>query len=233
MKSNVFCSGTIEVKAGSLSFKADNILKSLQVPAEKADIFLLDMIKTMGQKCISICEPRAGYTVYDNPVFVQESGILKINNAHFSLGKIVANALKKSTKVAFFICTLGDNIEQLSKQFIREGHALEGFIVDLIGSELTEEVADITHKTIGTDMKKNNLNITNRYSPGYCNWPVSDQQHLFSLMENTFGVELKPSSLMIPMKSVSGVVGIGPDVRFTGYTCSKCDVQFCIYRDKK
>ncbi len=233
MASEIHNFRTIGVEANKIFIKTENILKSLQVPADKADKYLTDQIETYRITCSKISKPYASYSIHENPDFNPKSGELVLNNTTFSLGKIVCNALKQSTKVAFFICTCGDTVEKLSKQLMAEGHSLEGYIVDLVGSEIAEGIADIIHKLIGDDMKKANLNITNRYSPGYCNWPVSDQQNLFLMLQDTCGVSLTPSSLMIPIKSVSGIVGIGPDVKFRGYECSKCDAAFCIYRDKK
>ncbi len=233
MTSKILHSRTISAEANTIPVSIDNILKSLQVPIDKADPYVVKQIKLYREKSWKLSKPCASYTIYGKPHFDTESSELFINNNSFALGKIVAHALKKSSSVAFFVCTCGESVEHFSKELIKGGHTLEGYIVDLIGSEIAEGMADFIHKEIGNDMKKKNLNITNRYSPGYCNWPVSDQQFLFPMMKNTCGVALTLSSLMIPIKSVSGIVGIGPDVKFRGYSCSKCDAGFCIYRDKK
>ena len=194
---------------------------------------MLEQIDLFREKCYTLSKPCGSYTVYHHPQFDTESGIVTINNSLFSLGKIVTHALKKSSSLAFFICTCGIEVEKLSKKLIKEGHTLEGYIVDLIGSEIAEGMADFIHREIGKDVAKEKMNYTNRYSPGYCNWSVSDQQLLFPLLENKCGVSLTPSSLMMPIKSVSGLIGIGPDVKFKGYSCNKCDASFCIYRDKR
>jgi len=34
---------------------------------------------------------------------------------------------------------------------------------------------------------------------------------------------------MDPIKSVSGIIGIGENVRFNPYTCNLCDNKNCIY----
>lgn len=223
----------IQVEAHSIPFKTENILKSLQVPPDKADKYLLEQIDLFREKCYKLSRPCGCYSIHYDPQFDTNSGTISVNNAVFSLGKIVTHALKKSTGLAFFICTCGSEVEKLSKQLIKEGQTLEGYIVDLIGSEIAEGMADIIHQQIGKNTAKEKMNYTNRYSPGYCNWPVSDQQLLFPLLDNTCGVSLTQSSLMIPIKSVSGVIGIGPDVKFKGYSCNKCDASFCIYRDKQ
>ena len=80
-------------------------------------------------------------------------------------------------------------------------------------------------------MAKEGLNITNRYSPGYCGWDVSEQQKLFFLLpENCCGIRLTDSSLMLPIKSVSGVIGVGKTVRKTAYKCAVCDKEDCYLR---
>jgi hypothetical protein len=88
------------------------------------------------------------------------------------------------------------------------------------------------HKEIKRDMETDGLKITNRYSPGYCGWPVSDQQILFALMgQNICDIRLSESSLMMPVKSVSGIIGAGMHVKSKGYSCAACDTEYCLYRD--
>ena len=71
-------------------------------------------------------------------------------------------------------------------------------------------------------------------SPGYCGWHVSEQQLLFPLFEGqTCGVRLTDSSLMVPIKSVSGIIGLGKEVRRLDYTCGLCDFKQCYKRRKK
>lgn len=157
-----------------------------------------------------------------------------VKGQSFHLNKMVCSALNNSTEVAFFICTCGGKVELYAKQLMKDGHTLEGLIVDLAGSEIAEGVADFIHKKIESDMAEYGLKITNRYSPGYCNWQVSEQQKLFSLLtENNCGVQLTTSSLMLPIKSVSGIVGIGKNVKNMGYSCAICETDHCLYRDKK
>ena len=46
------------------------------------------------------------------------------------------------------------------------------------------------------------------------------------------GIRLTDSSLMLPIKSVSGVIGLGEDVRKLEYTCGLCTYDRC-YRRKQ
>ena len=73
--------------------------------------------------------------------------------------------------------------------------------------------------------------LTNRYSPGYCHWDVADQRKLFSLFPSApCGVTLTSSLLMNPVKSISGVIGIGKSVGYRDYPCALCLSNHCIYR---
>ena len=75
---------------------------------------------------------------------------------------------------------------------------------------------------------------TNRFSPGYCGWHVSEQKKLFPLFPSAepCGIRLTDSSLMLPIKSVSGVIGLGDGVRKLEYTCGLCTYDKC-YRRKR
>jgi len=216
-----------------LDIKEYHILKSLGVPLDQADDHLLEMISELISYCKTICAPKTSCSVFSHPVLHKLTGQMILNGKSFLLHKMVASALKNSTEIAIFIGTCGTEIEKHSKELIKQGNTLEGFIVDIIGSEIAEGVADYTHHQIAKELSASGIKTTNRYSPGYCNWPVSDQLHIFSLMENNnCGVILNASSLMIPIKSVSGIIGLGKNVENRGYACALCETEHCLYRDK-
>jgi hypothetical protein len=35
---------------------------------------------------------------------------------------------------------------------------------------------------------------------------------------------------MDPVKSISGIIGIGSNVRYNQYTCRMCEIDDCLYR---
>jgi hypothetical protein len=209
----------------------EEVLKALQVPINYSDSYVDGLISEFTQKSLELCSPCGIYGIFENPVFIENTDLV-IEGFTFHLEKIVSSSIKNSSMIIFFISTAGGEVEQLSKQLIKEGHLLEGLIVDILASIIAEEAARLIYESIKDDMRKNGWNITNRYSPGYCNWSVSDQQKLFPLFKNqTCGVQLTDSSLMIPIKSVSGIIGAGSNVKYMDYFCDKCKVDSCIYRD--
>ncbi len=113
---------------------------------------------------------------------------------------------------------------------MKEGDLLTGYIYDVIGSEIVESAADLMQNELEKTVISSGKKITNRYSPGYCGWDVTEQHKLFELVPSNFcGIRLTESALMDPIKSVSGIIGIGENVRFNPYTCNLCDNKNCIY----
>ena len=178
------------------------------------------------------CEIRGGYRLLD--VKKSSGQGLFIENYYLNLHKIVASQLKKSEKAAVFICTIGSTMENWAKEMYKRGDFTTSYIIDTIASVTVECAVDLLHDFIANQMLLRQMKITNRYSPGYCNWDVSEQHKLFSLFpENIFGVTLTESALMLPVKSVSGIIGVGKNVKYTKYDCDRCGVKDCTYRAKR
>jgi hypothetical protein len=192
------------------------------------------MIGDVLANAAKICDIKAEYTVCREVSFIDELKSLRVNDIDFSIGKIIWGQIRKSDSVAFFLCTAGEEIGELSRKLMKEKDFLTGYIYDVAGSEIVEAAADLMQSELKAQMGKENSNITNRFSPGYCGWNVSEQQKLFRVLPGNYcGITLTESSLMNPIKSVSGVIGIGENVKFRPYTCNLCNDTNCIYRRMK
>lgn len=169
----------------------------------------------------------------DNGMLATGDSII-VENETLLIDHIIASSLKRCDSIAIFIATCGDKPELFSKKHLGKGNSLEGYIIDIIASEMAEGITEFLHRKLENSVALDNLKVTNRFSPGYCKWPVNEQQKLFRLMAgNTSGVSLTESSLMIPIKSVSGIIGIGTDAEFKRYACTYCEMDQCIYRANK
>ena len=152
----------------------------------------------------------------------------------FAIGKIIERQLKGAEAYAFFICTAGVEYEAFQERLKKDGDMVRVFIADALGSMIAEKAADQMELSLQENIDKLGWQHTNRFSPGYCGWHVSQQQLLFPLFKGeTCGVKLTESSLMLPIKSVSGIIGLGPNVRHLDYTCGLCDFKQCYKRKKK
>lgn len=171
------------------------------------------------------------FTIFNDVQFDDDSKSVEIDKIKFQIKKIVFGQVKKSDSIAVFLCTAGEEIEIRSRRAMKERDFLKGYIYDVIGSEIVEAAADLMQAELEKSMLDSGEKITNRYSPGYCGWDVEEQHKLFKLMpENYCGIKLTPSALMDPVKSISGIIGIGKNVKNNPYICRLCNQNDCVYR---
>ena len=139
-----------------------------------------------------------------------------------------------ASEVALFICTAGAAFTDLSQAYQQNGDFLEAFVVESIGSATVENAMDKVQQRLEEEMAGQGKKITNRYSPGYCEWPLSGQRELFAYIgDHPTGITLNESCLMQPIKSVSGIIGIGDAVKKRPYGCQICNSATCVYRKIK
>lgn len=160
-----------------------------------------------------------------------KNGKLVVDSIELNPGRKIAAYLRNAAYGAFFIATIGDGLEKTGQKELLYGDLLKGYYLDLLGSLTVEKIMDNFQNEFAAELKNEGLQITNRYSPGYCDWHVSDQQQLFELIkQNSCGVRLNDSALMQPMKSISGIIGIGQQVKFQKHSCDICNNENCVYR---
>jgi len=175
-----------------------------------------------------------GYKLFEDNSIKIKSGKLELNNISFHLDKIIAKQITKCTSIAFIAVTLGKKYDDWINQYFKNCDPFQGYIADTIGSEMVENAADYIESLVENETKKIGLNSTNRYSPGYCGWSVSEQHKFFSLLpKNICGIELSESALMNPVKSVSAIIGIGKDCQKKDYQCSLCSMENCYKRNRQ
>lgn len=159
---------------------------------------------------------------------------IALGGIRFDTGKTISKMLQNATSYALFLVTAGPEPENLARKLLEKGDYLEAYITDLVASGLVESVADQVQEQVRSLAASHGMLITNRYSPGYCSWNVEEQQKLFTLFpERSCGISLSSSSLMNPVKSASGIIGMGREVTFQDYTCEICPMKNCQFRKKK
>ncbi len=161
------------------------------------------------------------------------SDTLSANNVVMHIGDTIARQLIHTKRVAVFACTAGPALEKWSKELMEQDEFVVGYVADTLASEAVERAMDRIQTSLRKERALERDAITLRYSPGYCGWPVADQHALFSLLPERFcGIELTQSALMTPIKSISGIIGIGKSVQELQYGCSICELTTCFRRKK-
>lgn len=225
---------TFDIDFSDLKINISRIERSLGYKEGESEETISEMILKVLKDAESVSRIKAEYAVYPVMKANEIEKTIEINNIVFDIKKIVFGQIKRSESVAVFLCTAGREIGIRSREAMKEGDLLTGYIYDVVGSEIADTAADIMQNRLRETITAGGKKITNRYSPGYCDWDVAEQHKLFQLMpDNYCGIKLNSSALMDPEKSVSGFIGIGENVRYNEYTCGLCDMKDCIYRKVK
>jgi len=191
---------------------------------------LRELVERLVAESRSVLRPRGVYAVYD----VERVGgtELVLHGCRTVYGP-VAEFLRPARRVAVFVLTLGDAIERLSAQRLQRGETLEGYTLNAIGSAAADVATDAMADSVYWREAGPEEGITPPFSPGYCGMALEEQQTLFSIVDgSTIGVTLLPTMIMEPIKSVSGLLGIGDarEVMRHGVPCQRCDLDQCRMR---
>ncbi len=145
--------------------------------------------------------------------------------------RLVSRVLSRAACWAFFAVTLGEAASELSAKHREEGLLLS-FCVDAVASLYAENLANRLQERLSRDLAKPGLVPGYRYSPGYCDWPHSDIRALAEVVEaHRIGIRLTEGGMMVPEKSVSGIMGFGlPDSGVLESPCRQCGKPTCPHR---
>ena len=213
-----------------ISVNRAQILNLLEQSENEADNHIADLVDKLIPGSAAAATPMGGF-VWEDQISLDPGNRLKIGREKFAIGPEIFRKLKHAGSVVIFAVTAGPGPETLARELMHQGSYLEGFITDLIGTAIVEWVADQVHQTIREQAAIRGLKVTNRYSPGYCSWDVKEQQKLFRLIPpESCGISLAESSLMTPIKSVSGIIGTGSRVSFSPNSCRYCPMTTCSFR---
>jgi hypothetical protein len=95
-------------------------------------------------------------------------------------------------------------------RLFNEKQTMAATVLDTIGSIAINQILNQLRTDVTLAAEKMGLQSTRHYAPGYCDWELEQQRILFPVLEYIeLGVKLNEACMMIPRKSVSGVIGIG------------------------
>ena len=160
---------------------------------------------------------------------VQDSHVVIEGEIVFE-SKVIAPLLEQCEKAAMFLVTIGEHLEEMAYRLAEDGLIVQATVLDAIGSVAAEGVADYVQGKIKETANNQGLVISQRFSPGYCDWDISQQRTVFwAVSGDSMGIHLTDGCLMIPRKSISGVIGIGPRYgNVENYNpCRTCDKHDC------
>lgn len=142
----------------------------------------------------------------------------------------------RAERLGLFAATLGQEVGEEIAALFATGDFPLGFLLDAAASAAAENVArEVARLFLASLLDRGTIGVGRTaldYSPGYCGWHVSGQRRLFeALAPEEIGVRLNDSYLMRPLKSVSGVILVGPAgmhrIERTYPCCASCADRRC------
>lgn len=135
--------------------------------------------------------------------------------------------------VAVAICTIGAALEERAAALWEARELPLAMMLDSVGSGAVESLAEHVNDALCGEGLAHGLRVTNRVSPGYGAWDVTDQRRVFELCPgDAVGVVLNEACFMTPTKSISLLAGAGAVARVDHYfsQCARCWMRDCAYR---
>ena len=137
------------------------------------------------------------------------------------------------TSLGMAVCTIGEGVEVEVSRLWEARELPLAAMLDSVGSAAVESLAEYVNDALCAEGLAAGLRVTNRVSPGYGDWDVRDQVLVFRMCPgDAVGVRLNEACVMTPAKSITLVVGAGPEARVDHYfsQCARCWMAACTYR---
>jgi hypothetical protein len=207
-------SGPVPVELSKIEIPTGDVLKRMGYPS--ASFELEEPVKSVFREALdearSLMRPAASVRVLR--VASNDGSAVRFDGEEFFIAsRQVAKLLVRSEAAVCFCATIGGALDASVAGRMRDGDMLAAVILDAIGSETADAAADTLHwKILRRLAGDEGRFVTARFSPGYGDWPLTVQNEMIRVSGGALiGITVTPSSLMIPRKSVSAVLGLTTD----------------------
>jgi hypothetical protein len=203
--------GPVRLELANVEIPRGEVLKRLGYPT--ASVELEEPVKTLFEdglrEAAPLMRPEAAYRALK--IETNDGNAVRFRGTDFSIeSRQVAKMLAHADFAVVFAVTVGSGLDQTISDRMRNGDMLAATILDAVGSETADAAADALHwKILAGPAEAAGGSVTPRFSPGYGDWALTAQKDLIGACGGALiGIEVTPSSLMIPRKSVSAVFGL-------------------------
>jgi hypothetical protein len=179
-----------------------------------------------------LLEPAAAYERY--PITGMTGDQIALEGAKAVHGPALPAFFPEARELAIIVCTIGPRLEERASNYTKSGQALRGMLLDGIGSAAVDKLIPEVIKLIAAEVVPQGYEVSSPVNPGMPGLAMTEQWNIMELAKaDRIGVSLTPSGILVPRKSVSMVIGIGP--RMTRWTqaevCARCSLrESCPYK---
>ena len=179
----------------------NEILKYLGFRGQELTEEIAAQIRRCTDEVLAAATPRLTY----RHAPLEDGAVLGVTFA----GNDIPQMLEPCEEVVLFGATLGPGVERLMMRY-EVVNAADSVIMDACASTAIENICNNFESDMRRTVEAEGRYLTDRFSPGYGDLPISEQPKFFALLDMTrrIGVSLTPTTIMVPRKSVTAIMGI-------------------------
>ena len=179
----------------------NEILKYLGFRGQELTEEIAAQIRRCSDEVLAAATPRLTYRLAP----LDNGAVLGVTFA----GNDIPRMLEPCEEVVLFGATLGPGVERLMMRY-EVTNAADSVIMDACASTAIENICNNFESDMRRAVEAEGRYLTDRFSPGYGDLPIAEQPKFFALLDMTrrIGVSLTPTTIMVPRKSVTAIMGI-------------------------
>ncbi len=184
------------------------------------------------QECAPLLQPKVVYDVFSVEGVKHER--LMLQGGRSIQNHLIAQHMAAASQLIVILATIGDALETHVSR-IWDDDMVYALALDGAGSAAVEALANAACLYFEKPAAEEGLEASIPFSPGMVEWTVAEgQPQIFNLLGVAGSmVTLTPSCVMVPRKSLTMVMGIGPNMKTSARTCDFCSMRStCRYQDQ-
>ncbi len=193
---------------------------------------IMNMIDSCVDDILKTARYRYIYKIFDIKIGFQngESCIELLGTNIRLTGNDIYEHLRDCKKCVLMAATLGIEADNMIR-VAQNTDMLRAVVLDACAADFIEKVCDLAQNEIKQKAEEEGFGTNFRFSPGYGDFSLANQRSLLNLLdaERKIGLTLTDTSLMIPGKSVTAIIGFAKNYS-APVKKSGCDI--CSMRDR-
>lgn len=165
--------------------------------------------KIVEEACTIVMLEKAPQTVWVTYAYDCETGAVGNAGEYIIESKILRKHLAQAEKVVFLAATVGEGVEKAGSGAFKRGEYALGLLIDAAATAAVEQAADELEKLLASEFHSQGLVLTTRFSPGYGDWDLREQDKVALLAQaGAIGITLTDSLMLEPRKSITAIIGL-------------------------
>lgn len=215
----------------------NDILRYLGYKSNKPDEKTYRLISECKKEILNNATYQYTYAFYNIEKLKSKSNpqrfSIKLSDVNIFLeGNSIKKHLNHCDRCAIICATLGSEVDRLIRYY-SVSNITKALILDACATANIELLINNIQSSLKEILIKDNFLITNRFSPGYGDFPLNIQPKLLNILgAYKIGLSCNTSHLLIPQKSVTAIIGISKNIIDDEVTinCNSCThTRECLY----